>query len=242
MKRGLSDLSFVVEKISGFGYSFFDFFFPGKCLCCGNYYSYKELPVCTSCLNGLIRTDESCLADIKSRTFYRKSSPDGLFSAYLFEKDTHIQTLLHKIKYSGYFRAGTTIGRHIGSEFGRLIAQFNADEIIPVPLHRLKYSERGYNQSYHIAVGLSRIIGVPVNKRGIKRIIHTKSQTGMTAKERVQNVKGAFTLSKNYNPEGKTIILLDDVITTGSTINECSRILKENGAAKVFAVSVAIVP
>lgn len=110
---------------------------------------------------------------------------------------------------------------------------------MPVPLHKLKKAERGYNQSYYIAKGYSNILNIPV-KEVCRRIKYTVSQTGFNLKERKENMRNAFLPTNTKIISGKRIILVDDVITTGSTITECAKVLLDNGAGKVFAVSVAL--
>jgi ComF family protein len=112
--------------------------------------------------------------------------------------------------------------------------------IIPVPLHPVKKAERGYNQSYYIAKGLSLITGIPLNNKVLKRVRFTETQTALSMTERRDNIKGAFSLKRGVSLSGKTVIILDDVITSGSTVSECGRVLLKGGAQKVYAVSAAL--
>ena len=112
--------------------------------------------------------------------------------------------------------------------------------VIPIPLHHLKKAERGFNQSYYIAKGISSQTSIAVKSNIIKRMRFTQSQTTMTLKEREENVEGAFKVRKTENVKGKSVLLVDDVMTTGATINECGKVLLEAGANKVYAVSVAL--
>jgi competence protein ComFC len=114
------------------------------------------------------------------------------------------------------------------------------DYLIPVPLHPLKKAERGYNQSFYISNGISRQTGIPVKNNLLKRVRYTDSQTTMTFLERKENVGGAFSVLKRNNIAGKNFLLVDDVITTGATTNECAKALLEKSCSKVYAVSVAI--
>ena len=112
--------------------------------------------------------------------------------------------------------------------------------IIPIPLHQLKKAERGYNQAYYIAKGVGSKLKVRVSDRAVKRIKYTESQTTMNLNEREENISGAFKVRNQKAVRGKSILLLDDVITTGATISECGKKLLEAGAAKISAASIAI--
>jgi ComF family protein len=116
------------------------------------------------------------------------------------------------------------------------------DLIIPVPLHKGRMRERGYNQSYLISEGLSRVLNIPVKAGILIRSRYTDSQTTLSREGRIENVSGAFEIKSKHIPEieGRRILLLDDVITTGSTTESCAKTLKENGAKTVTAVSLGI--
>ena len=114
------------------------------------------------------------------------------------------------------------------------------DLIIPIPLHQLKKAERGYNQSFYIAKGLGEILNVTASDRIVKRRKYTESQTTMTLVERQENISDAFKIRNKKIINGKVILLIDDVITTGATISECGKILLDSGAKKIFAASIAI--
>jgi ComF family protein len=114
--------------------------------------------------------------------------------------------------------------------------------IIPVPLHRTKQRERGYNQSEYVCTGIYEILNLEVIPNGLKRIRYTKTQTKLNREERKENVTNAFELNEKYlnKIQGKNIILVDDVITTGATILECGRILKANNCGKILTCSIAL--
>lgn len=120
------------------------------------------------------------------------------------------------------------------------IMQENWDFIIPVPLHWVKFNERGFNQSQRLAKWLSEVTTIPLNARGLKRVKYTKTQTRLDRPKRSENVRNAFGLRvKNGEIKEKNIVIVDDVMTTGATVNECARILKRAGAAKVCVWTLA---
>jgi ComF family protein len=121
-----------------------------------------------------------------------------------------------------------------------IISSWKPDYLVPVPLHTLKKAERGYNQSYYIAKGISKRTKIPIAKNIVRRIKHTQSQTNLTSEERKANIEGAFKISKNQVIKSSRIILVDDVITTGATISGCGSVLLSGGVEEIFALSAGI--
>ena len=154
--------------------------------------------------------------------------------------DKALQSLIHSFKYNKRFLNAKFLGVLIGKELGEEIINWNIDLIIPVPLHHLKKAERGYNQSEFIVNGLSRKLGIPFTTKAIKRIRYTESQTTFNQVEREKNISNAFKVRSKKKIIGKNILIVDDVITTGSTIRECGKALIEGGAKSAYACSVAI--
>ncbi len=112
--------------------------------------------------------------------------------------------------------------------------------IIPVPLHKLKKAERGYNQAFYIAAGIARRTGAKVKTGVLKRVKFTETQTQLNSEERRENVKSAFEVKKKNVLKKKNVILVDDVTTTGATTTEAARELKKHGAGKIMLLTVAI--
>ena len=144
------------------------------------------------------------------------------------------------MKYEHNFRIGKTLGKLLGDKLQNEFHNQNVDLILPVPLHHLKKSERGYNQSFYIAKGVNRKLNLTLDERSVKRIKYTETQTSMNSREREKNIAGAFRVKRTNNISGKNILIIDDVITSGNTVSEFGRILKENGAVTIYAASIAI--
>ncbi len=216
------------------------FFFPSFCTACKTKLADTEKCVCKSCIS------KNQIADPErmEREFHRKFSHSNIISAFqsafVFEKDKELQDILHALKYNNKFQVGKFLGGLIANQVGEQVKTWNADMIIPVPLHSLKKAERGYNQAELICKGISKVLSIPTKPNVLKRSRYTLSQTTMTLEERKENVHKAFVLRKKKNVISKRIIIVDDVLTTGATITECGRVLKENGAEEVYALSVAI--
>jgi ComF family protein len=113
------------------------------------------------------------------------------------------------------------------------------DVIMPVPLHRSRLRERGFNQALLLASAVGRAHGIPLSYDNLTRFRATRPQVELSGEERVQNVRGAFRLTRPADVEGKRVLLVDDVFTTGATMNECAAVLKRAGARSVVALTLA---
>ena len=219
---------------------FFDFFLPRFCASCNTILTPDEKIICSHCLSNIKRADDERIASEFGRKFENDKIISGFRSLFIFEKEKELQNVIHELKYNGMFGIGKYFGRLIGNSLYKWINECVIDFIIPVPLHHLKRADRGYNQSFYIAKGISTIMNIPVRNSVIKRKRYTNTQTELSLTERKENVLNAFILRSKKNLKDKNVLLVDDVITTGATITECARILLCAGAKKVFAVSVAI--
>lgn len=149
---------------------------------------------------------------------------------------------MHKLKYYGMTSLGLEMGRRLGESVVSQVDPRSVAGLIAVPLHRVKLRERGYNQSDFIARGVSDVTGLPVLARILERRRYTKSQTQLDAQERKENVLGAFSVSPSSisSIRERTFLIIDDVITTGATIEACAHVLVERGANGVIACAVAL--
>jgi ComF family protein len=216
-----------------------DFVLPPVCIHCGSPLDDGSEYLCLNCSSQLIRIDHE-INIVKDR-FRNSPFADEAISLLLFREDTPVQSLIHNLKYGQMKSIGKTYGKILG-EIIIKNSKANFDLIIPVPLHRTKRRERGYNQSDYICSGLEQILKLDFIKDCLKRVRYTKTQTKLTREERKENVSNAFELNEKFirRLKGKNIILVDDVITTGATILECARILKENNCGKVLTCSIAL--
>jgi len=152
-----------------------------------------------------------------------------------------VRTIIHNLKYLNK----THLAVKLGSSIGKIIKEDksirNWDLLIPIPLHKVKLRSRGFNQSELIVNAIAEVCSIKKDNKILTRHRYTKNQAALPMKERAANVRGAFSVIDNLNIEGKKIILVDDVITTGSTMLECMKVLKEAGAKEVAALSAALV-
>ena len=216
----------------------FDFFMPRLCASCGDKLDEKTAVVCGACENKIRPAQEERIISEFDRKFKSGKYISGFASLYVFEKDKELQNIIHSLKYGKNFRAGIYLGNKLGEHLGDTFSDI--DLIVPVPLHHLKKAERGYNQSYYIARGISKSTNIKIEENILKRIRFTQSQTKMNLEERRLNIENAFKVRKISRILGRNILIVDDVITTGATVNECGKVLKKAGANEVYAASVAI--
>jgi ComF family protein len=160
-------------------------------------------------------------------------------SLFRFEKGSACQALLHELKYRGNTRAGAYLGRLLGQEL-KDSAFSDCDLVVPVPLHQKKLKQRGYNQSELIAKGVSEITGIPLAGDLIRRIKYQHSQTSMNRQERFENMVKAFTCGRtSLLPGDKKILIIDDIITTGATLEACSMVLLHQFPCTIYVATVS---
>lgn len=229
---------FPGEFFRGFFKSFLDFVFPPICLSCKRPLLEDERHICRSCWTSVpLLNDNHPLYVQALERLLDSESVSGLVSPFVFEKNGVIQDLIHALKYEGFTSVGTLLGR----EIGRRLAGLHIDFLVPVPLHRVKQRERGFNQAECIAAGISQVTGIPVRTDVLRRIRYTRTQTRLDMEQRRRNVSEAFALSDAQgNGEGKTCLIVDDVMTTGATIIACAEALQKGGFATIVAASVAL--
>jgi ComF family protein len=223
--------------------SFLAFIYPPTCLACGGDLEDNDHLVCETCWQSI----ETVHAEHDTyQQFLAKLTRDGiisrLFSPFYFEKEGKLQAIIHGLKYQGYTSLGIKAGRKVGERIKSTSDLPKADVLLPVPLHPLKKRERGYNQSEVICQGIEEVTGIPVRTDLLRRGKYTVSQTQLSLEERKENVGDAFEVNekKRGDTSGKSFILVDDVITTGSTINACAKALATAGAKSVHAASIAL--
>lgn len=227
-----------------------DFAFPPLCHVCGKYFPDADrLHICPSCME-LLPAPSSPLCKVCGVPFVGagddhtcssclKQPPafDAARAAIVY--DGPGRDLIHSFKYD--FR--THLRRPLAFLLVRNLSDFVADRrpdlIVPVPLHIKRLRSRGFNQAVLLGELLAREWHIPLQRRAIRRIRWTEPQISLTAEQRRTNVRGAFSVPDDGIVSGKRVLLLDDVITTGSTAEECSRVLKRAKASQVLVITVA---
>lgn len=216
----------------------FDFFLPKICPGCNNKLSTEKDPVCNDCLNSILIADEERLKVEYDKDFGASGIIKGYYSKFVFETDKTLRQIIHALKYNQKFKLGEYLGMILAE--GIKSREWQLDAIIPVPIHQLKKAERGYNQSDYIAKGLSKSLNIPYSTNSIKRTRYTESQTGLNMNDRALNVANAFKVKSSKKIQGNNFLVVDDVCTTGATIQACGKIIKDAGANSVYACTIAV--
>jgi len=213
--------------------------FPKVCDGCGTPLNSQEDLLCLTCLYQLPRTNFHLYkANPIAQKFWGRTPINEAFSFLLFEKGNMTQRLLHALKY----RHRQDIGERLGLIFGRDLAEDSysgPDYIIPLPLHETKHKIRGYNQCTSIVNGMTIHLGIPVLHDAVKRITANATQTNKGRFERWLNVENIFAVVSPEILSGKHILLVDDVITTGSTLEACAKVLLASGVREVSLATLA---
>lgn len=200
-----------------------EFFFPSLCVTCGNRLISQEKFLCIDCWSDLPVTNFHLNDDNKvAQLFWGRVKIDFATSFFAFNKGSNYQHLIHFIKYKGMKELGFETGRKFGFSLLESAGFGLVDIIVPVPLHPKKQKIRGYNQSEWIAKGISETMKKPVSVGNLQRNLHTSTQTRKNRYERWENVESIFEVGQPEVFEGKHVLLIDDVVTTGSTLESCA--------------------
>ncbi|RJR34803.1 MAG: ComF family protein [Desulfobacteraceae bacterium] len=230
---------------------FIDLLFPPRCVLCRTFNTSESLcdacfssfqklvsPVCPICGGPFpdgIQENHVCEECLKKRPYF-----DSAAALYLY--DGRIMDAIHQFKYGGK--------SHLARVLGPLLAAFGRERlsdpggilVMPVPLHPRRLRERGYNQSLLLARHVSSVLRASLDFMSLRRTRDTQVQTGLKKDERRRNVRRAFEVTDRNAVKGKTILLVDDVATTGSTLNECSRVLRKAGCNEIHCLVLARAP
>ncbi len=237
----------IIKIVKFIGKSFIEVFTPSKCVVCDEYIggdsTYSEF-LCNKCYDSIPYSPTHkeifnlLLKAIPLEELYI-SKATSLFSVDIYQKNW--LELIHLLKYNGITKIGTEFGKLLGT---RLKSEkfLDYDFVVPIPIHKAKIRERGYNQADSIAKSVAQTINCKFDNKLIKRNKYTSSQTLLNSNERRINIHGVF---GEYNSDSKTrllnkkVLIIDDVLTTGSTMNECARELINLGCSKVDVATLA---
>lgn len=220
--------------------AFIELVFPRVCLVCGDSLFACEVEMCHRCLQGLPMTGFECLADNPvEQLFWGKVKLDGATSMYYYRKEEKVQRLIHEVKYHGNQYLGYELGRQFGGVLKKASGFNSSTVIVPVPLHFRKIRLRGFNQSEVIARGMAKTTGMEVNTTCLVRNVHTATQTKKNKFERWQNVEGIFSVTDETVLVNQHVLLVDDVVTTGSTLESCVVAIQKAQPATVRVATLA---
>ncbi len=217
-----------------------DIIYPRPCEACGQTLLSNEKILCVHCLFDLPKSDSIYYKDNNlSAKFFGKVEIKNTFTYLKFTKKGKVQHLLHQLKYQNKPEVGVLLGKLFGNELKSLSNENMFEILIPVPLHTSKKIQRGYNQAACIAEGLSMVLNVPYSDELVIRNTKTSTQTQKSRIERFLNVQHIFEVKDVDKIIGKKIGIVDDVLTTGATIESLATTLLEIGALDVSVITLA---
>lgn len=254
--------SFVASLATGastMATALFATLFPADCRLCGHpLTNISRLPVCAECLASLTRIEGVQCAicgerlndpyeisqDREARCeLCRRAEPHYVKATAYGSYESGLRELIHLLKYEQVRPAATVLGRMLAEAIGDLPLSFMRGSIvtIPVPLYAKKARQRGFNQAELIARSGLKLLrsGFELNVGALERCRETRSQIGLSRHQRRENMRGAFVVSAPDEIRGREVLLVDDVMTTGTTVSECARVLRRAGASKVYVATVA---
>lgn len=217
----------------------FDTIFPRQCAMCEHRLTPTEAYVCTMCKSQLVPTGDhlSPLDNPTARLYWGQVDVERVVAIYKYSPSTPLAIAIHKLKYMNRPEIGEMLGAFVARKLATHGFFDDIDLIIPLPLHKRREHERGYNQSYHIAHGIKTICHLPLRSDIVVRTRYTQSQTTLSHGQRIHNVDGAFLLHKPDAIKGRHILLVDDIITTGASTISCIRAICQQSDVKVSIVS-----
>ena len=197
--------------------------FPELCMACGESLIATEKLLCTDCHYSLPFTNFHLQPDnVVARQFWGKVDLQGAYALYYFAKGGKVQSLMHQFKYKGMHRIGNLLGNIAGQQLTQNELFNTVDFIIPVPLHKSRLKQRGYNQSACFAEGLAKKLTATVEIDNLIRIRATETQTHRSRFARFENMQEVFTINNPERLINKHVLLVDDIVTTGSTLEACA--------------------
>ncbi len=204
--------------------SFFHILFPHICNGCGSDILNEESMLCMRCISEMPETNfQNHANNPVEKIFWGRLPLASATAQYYFTKESLIQRLMHQLKYKGNRELGKQLGRLMGNDLQQTHRFNKIDALIPLPLFPAKEKRRGYNQATILCEGIAEAMNVQVLRDVIIRIQHTETQTKKGRMERWQNMEGKFELISSEKIQNKHVLLVDDVVTTGATLEACGQ-------------------
>lgn len=221
--------------------SIINLFFPPACAGCHSFLVNNENVICTICRHNIPLTNHHLNPENEAfKKFYGRIPVEYTSALLYFHKKGIVQELIHNLKYKGQEEIGTVLGEWYANDLKKDTILQSLDEIIPVPLHKRKLRERGYNQVTNFGKTLSTGLNIPYNPNLLVRNIYSKTQSKKTFLNRSDGIDTIFDVTFTEKDHNKHFLLIDDVLTTGSTLEACSHALLKIPGAKISIVCMAM--
>lgn len=221
--------------------SIINLFFPKVCSGCSSFLLSNENVICTVCRHNIPLTNHHLNPENDAfKKFYGRIPVVHTSALFYFHKKGIVQELIHNLKYKGHEEIGTILGEWYAEDLKTIDLLQSIDEIIPVPLHRRKLKERGYNQVTAFGTALSSSLNIDYNDTILVRNVYSKTQSKKNLLGRTEGIESTFDVSFTEKNHNKHFLLIDDVITTGATLEACSRALLKIPGAKISIVCMAM--
>ncbi len=215
-------------------------FYPHLCTGCGSDLLQQDNLLCLHCINNLPHTNFAQHNNNPvEKIFWGRIPITAAHSEFYFAKEFLIQQLIHQLKYKNNAAIGFYLGQLMGKTLSASNRFNNIDYLIPLPLYPDKEHKRGYNQAAIICNGMSDVMSIPVLNGNVIRQKFTETQTRKHRTERWENVEGSFKIKNAETLKGKNILLVDDVITTGATLEACGSVVLQTEVAKLYIAALA---
>lgn len=211
-----------MKLLRGYLADFVSLLFPELCPACQASLVANEYIICSDCRYNLPYTNFHLHADnIVAQQFYGKLKVEAAYALYYFTKGGKVQNLMHHFKYKGMQRIGNLLGNMAGTQLAQNPVFNSVDLIVPVPLHKKRLRERGYNQSSRFAEGLAEKLPAALEDNNLQRSVATATQTHKSRFARFENMQDVFMIKHPERLINKHVLLVDDIVTTGSTLEAC---------------------
>jgi ComF family protein len=230
----------VLSAVKEIRDSFLHLLFPHTCSGCGSDLLNEESMLCIHCIANLAETNfENHPDNPVEKIFWGRLPLESATAGYYFTKDSLMQRLIHQFKYKGNKELGLQMGRLLG-KYLMQSGRFNVDTLVPLPLFPVKERKRGFNQATILCNGMAEVMKIPVLKNAIIRPQHTETQTKKGRVERWRNMDGKFVLKNAAEINNRHLLLVDDVVTTGATLDACGAELLKGENTKLSIASLCI--
>ena len=216
-------------------------FFPKLCHACNTVLKDNEIDICVGCRHELPVTNYHFeRPEIVKKIFYGRVQLEDATALFYFHKKGRVQQLLHHLKYQGDEDIGRVFGNWLGAELQESPYYESIDVVIPVPIHLKKLKQRGYNQATLFAQQIAKVLNVPYVDDVLLKSVNTKSQVFQSREARFQSVSHSFYAQNLNTVDNKHILLVDDIITTGATIEACALVLNPEKKVRLSVATLAI--